>query len=85
MIKGFFIAAPSVVRVSEKFSLGVKVLGDVYDCPPACYYPKQKIPQQKGRFNLSPRGIIFKDHGLPEWRGSTTIEAYEINEGPIEY
>jgi len=43
MVKGF-LAAPSVVRVSEKFSLGVKVLGDVYNCPPACYYPKPEDP-----------------------------------------
>jgi len=52
MIKSFFVAAPPVIRIGEKFSLETKMLGDVYGCPLTCYYPNQTVPQQKGRFNL---------------------------------
>jgi hypothetical protein len=85
MIRGFFVAAPSVVRKGEKFSLGIKVLGDVYDCPSTCYYLNQTVPQQSGRFNLSPRGIRFKDNVLPDWEGTVAIKGDEGYDGPSEY
>lgn len=83
MIKGFFITAPSVVHVGEKFSLKIKVLGEVYDVPAGCYYPRS--PQLKGRYNISPRGIRFKDNVLSDWHETVAIESDDSYDGPPLY
>ncbi len=84
-LSGFFIVAPSVVGIDEPFELKLKLLGDVREIPPECFPLNQTEPQLSSRYNLSPRGLAFKDNVLPEFEGSIDLSGGDGYEGPATY
>ncbi len=52
-ITGFYLAAPSIVRVNESFSLGIKVLTEPYKVNCAVY-PMMFSPKVKGIYKICP-------------------------------
>lgn len=78
-IREIGVYAPSVVGVGEAFSIGIKVLTDPYFAKGECY---TSIPSVNGRFNLSPRGMIYMDNVPGEWGGKVEIRGGEGYAGP---
>jgi hypothetical protein len=80
-IQGVRLVAPSVVGVGEVFSLRVKLLTEPFFAKGACFRPS---PGVDGRYNISPRGIVYMDNVPPHWRGTIAIEGGEGYDGPEE-
>ena len=81
-ITGIRVVAPSMVQVNEEFSLGVKVLCEPYPVGAACY---ERLPAVIGRFNQSPRGIMYMDNVPKEWRGTVGIDGGDGYSGPTSF
>lgn len=74
---------PSRVGVGETFPLKIKLLGEVREVPPNCWWGNKHKPNLHSPYNLNTtRGIRFLDDVLPEWQGPLTIDAGDALEGP---
>ena len=81
-ISDFFIVAPSVVGTYEPFELKIKLLGAVREVPPRCFPLDQTNPQLHSRYNLSPRGLAFKDNVLSDFTGTIALDGGPGYSGP---
>ena len=79
-VTGFYLSAPSVVKVNEVFDLKIKVLTTPYKVSWTCR--SDTPPYVEDRFNLSPRGINYMDNVIRKWTGQVTLEGNEGYEGP---
>ena len=76
-ITGLSVVAPSVVGVSEAFSIGIKVL-----CAPRKCAINRGADPLGSIFNLSYRGIHFLDNVPVGWMGALEVSASEGYDGP---
>ena len=61
----FYIVAPSIVKLSEKFRLRFKLLTTPYKVGQKCYTGRP--PKLESMHNFSPRGIHYVDNVLKGW------------------
>jgi len=78
-IKGFCLAAPSVVSAGEEIVLKGKVLTEPCTVDWSCY---ARPPGLVGIYNRSPRGIAYMDNVMKDWEGIISVDGGTGYDGP---
>ncbi|MFB3902360.1 MAG: CehA/McbA family metallohydrolase [Acidobacteriota bacterium] len=79
---GLLLVAPSIVTVSEEFSVGVKVLTEPFEAKRNCF--TRHYPTVSSSTNVSPRGLAYMDNVPPKWQGTLRISGDPGYAGPPE-
>ncbi|MDW7658782.1 MAG: CehA/McbA family metallohydrolase [Bacillota bacterium] len=79
---GIMIVTPMVVALETPISIKVKLLGPVREIKSRGDYNTKK-PRLYGQYNFNQsRGILYRDHVLPEWTGTLLVDGGPDLVGP---